>query len=85
MIELTTIRVTEGYYEVVSCSEEELNELEEGLREKLRDYCDTRGRDIEVVKFFILRDRDGNIKKVWSLEVFYGPFGAMIYLDNPWV
>ena len=55
MMELTTIRRAEGYYEVVSCKDEELDEIEEErLRERLREYCEVRSnRDTEVLKFFI--------------------------------
>jgi hypothetical protein len=86
MITLGEIRVTDGYYEDVSCKEEDLGRLDdERLKARLKEYCAVKGKDIEVLKFFIMRDGDGNIRKVWSLEVYYGPFGALIYLDNPWV
>jgi len=83
MIELATLRVTNGYYEVATCSE--INEVieDEKLKKILMDHCETRGRSIEVLKIIIMRNKDGDVVKIWTLEAYYGPFGVMIFVDNP--
>jgi hypothetical protein len=83
MIELATVKATEGYYEVATCSE--VNEVveDEKLRKILMDHCKTRKGSIEVLKFIIVKNKEGDVMKVWALEVYYGPFGVMIFLDNP--
>jgi hypothetical protein len=86
MIELGTITVARGqYYEVASCDEKEIDEVveDERLRKIVKDHCRTRGKSVEVLKFIILKDRDGNIVRIWSIELYYGAFGVSIFVDNP--
>jgi hypothetical protein len=85
VIPVAEIRITEGYYEEVTCDENKINEYieEESFRKRLKDHCKTRGRDIEVLKFIVQKDKNGNIVRVWSIEAYYGPFGVLIFLDNP--
>jgi hypothetical protein len=84
VIELTTIRVTEGsYYEVADCSNVGDVIEDEKYKKIVMDHCRVRGRSIEVLKVIVIRDEYGNITKIWTIELFYGPFGVMIFLDNP--
>jgi len=85
MIPVAEIRVTEGYYEITTCKELDKDLDDERLKDRLKEYCHVRGRDINVLLLVIIRDEDGNVKKVWSIETYYGPSGVLVYLDNPWV
>ncbi len=81
---LVAVRVGRGRrYDVVSCRE--VNGLEEGLRRVLEEYCKARaGKGVEVLAFFIIRDGDGGVAKVWSLEVHHSLSGPVVYLADPW-
>jgi hypothetical protein len=84
MIPLGELRITQGYYEVITCGEIEEYVEDEKTRQTLRDYCKARERrDIEILRFVIVKDGDGNILRVWSIEMYYGPFGLLIFADNP--
>jgi hypothetical protein len=85
MIPAAEIRVTEGYYEDMRCEDLKNPEIEidEGTRKILEGHCRTRGKEIEVLKIIVVKDREGNVKRVWTIEAYYGPFGVLVFIDNP--
>jgi hypothetical protein len=83
VIELGTIKVVNGYYEAIDCDKIEEYVEDEKIKKILLDRCKTRGRSIEILKIILLRNKDGDITKIWTIEMFYGPFGVMLFADNP--
>jgi hypothetical protein len=81
---VVTIKVGRGRrYNIVSCKE--VNGLEEGLQKMLEEYCRVRtGKGVVILSFFIIRDKDGSVAKIWSLEVHHSLYGPVIYLADPW-
>jgi hypothetical protein len=82
---LTIIRVGRGrYYEVITCKDK-MNGLEEKLKKMLEEYCKAKAsKGIDVLSIFIIRDRDGSVVKIWSLEVHHSLYGPAIYINDPW-
>jgi hypothetical protein len=83
---IATIKIGRGRrYEIVSCRDNKVNGLEERLRKMLEEHCRARAvKGINVLSFFVVRDRDGAVVKVWSLEVHDSLYGPVVYLDHPW-
>jgi hypothetical protein len=80
---LATVRVGRGrYYEVITCKDK-MNGLEEKLKKMLEEYCRARaGLGVDVLAFFVVKDRDGSVVKVWSLEVHHSLYGPVVYLNS---
>jgi hypothetical protein len=70
--------------EVIACKGK-MGGLEEKLKKMLEECCRARaGKGADVISFSMIRDRDGSVVKVWSLEVHHSLHGPVIYLDSPW-